>query len=168
MLKLQEYLNDTTNLVEIHLLQNHIPADVIDINIEHSDIEQIKSKFKNWKTTKYISYHRNHLIYQYDLTDDNQLVYTKLLQHNKQMDKIYISSYNYSKLPIYIFPCVKDINYVNEHSITECKISNRISLMIKKDTFGQYLYIEYKHSPNVDIEKIESSINNIIKLVSIK
>ena len=164
MLKLQEYLNDTTNLVEIHVLQNNMPTDIIDIRLLENS--HIKSKFKNWKTTKYISYHMNHLIYQYDLTDDNQVLYTKLLQNNQQTDKIYASSYNYSKLPIYIFPCVKDINYVNEYSITECKISNRISLMLKKDIFGQYLYIEYKHSPNVDIEKIELSINNVLKQIT--
>ena len=157
-----EFLGENTNLVEIYCTQQRGNTNTIDICLDHIYIENIKSKFKNWKTSKHIAYHRNHLIYLYDLTDDNQVVYTKILSQNKFMPKCYVSSYCYSKLPIYLFPCTKDINYVNEYAISECKISNRVSLIIKEDNYGKYLYIEYKHSPNVDLEKINSTIQQIM------
>ena len=90
-------------------------------------------------------------------------IYSKILEKNKLIDNIYVSSYNYSKLPIYLFPCVNDIHYVNEYSLTEAKITNRLSVIIKQDSYGEYLFLEYKHSPNVDVDKVESSINNVLK-----
>jgi hypothetical protein len=74
-------------------------------------------------------------------------------------------SYKLSKLPTHLFPCLNDIDDIVEYTISEYKLTNRLSIMIRKDNYGQYAYIEYKHSPQIDIEKIENSINNVIKNV---
>jgi hypothetical protein len=76
--------------------------------------------------------------------------------------ELYIISYKFSKLPTHLFPCLNDIDDVVEYSLSEYKLTNRLSLIIRKDSYGQYVYIEYKHSQQMDVEKIEANINNII------
>jgi hypothetical protein len=154
------------NLLEIYLYHKKLDENVIDIKVDNFIINNIYEKYKNFKTTKFISYNRNELSYLYDLTDDNQYVYSKIMKNTFNDKNIYIVSSIISKLPTHLFPCLNDIDDIIEYTISECKISNRISIIIKKDSFGQYVYIEYKHSHQVDIDKIESSINHIIRNVS--
>jgi hypothetical protein len=100
----------------------------------------------------------------YDLTDDNQIVFSKLCDTLPTwQNTLCIVPYTYSKHPTYIFPCVNDIDYVNEYTLSEARITNRISIFIKTDAHGTYLYIEYKHSSQVDTDKIETIINNILQ-----
>ena len=105
-------------------------------------------------------------MYIYDLTDDNQIVCSKLIEKDLIIDtnniNLYIISYKHNKVPVHLFPCLNDIDYVSEYTLTEIKITNRLSIIIKEDEYGKYVYIEYKHSSHVDIEKIEQNINNII------
>jgi hypothetical protein len=165
-------LEESTNLVEVYFVrQQQHQENVIDIRIDESMLASVESKHKNWKTTKYMSYRRNHLTYLYDLTDDNQTVFTKIANSCKHlvdrnaMLPVVQMNYNYSKLPSHLFPCTKDIDDAQEYTISENKINNRISLNIKRDQFGAYLYIEYKHSPNVDFEKTQTIIQNLIKSI---
>lgn len=166
MFKLHKYITgDNVNHIEIHLVKSQlISDDVIDLNIDDSLVEEVKSKYKNWKTAKYMAYSRNHIIYLYNLNDDNQIVFSKIANLPSEAYKSwYIVPSTYSKLPTHIFPCVNDIDENIEYIITEAKITNRISLIIRKDQYGTYLYIEYKHSPNVDIDKSESIINEVMQ-----
>lgn len=162
-------LEESTNLVEIYFLRSQpqqVSPNVVDIRTNEKLLASVESKFKNWKTTKYMSYRRNHLTYLYDLTDDNQTVFTKMANKCENIDGNMLQiNYNYSKLSSHMFPCTKDIDDTQEYTISENKINNRISLNIKRDQFGAYLYIEYKHSTNVDLEKVESNIKNLIKSI---
>lgn len=162
MFSISSFITDNTNLLNIYLIQNASP-DPIKKDIRSNKAKEIQDKFRNWKTTKYIAYYRNHLTYLYDLTDDNQTVFTKVSNNIIEQDNLLIVDYSYNKQPIYIFPCVNDIDYVDEYSLIESKINNRISLIIRKDTVGSSIYIEYKHSPNVDIDKTNSIIQDLLR-----
>ena len=123
---------------------------------------------KNTKPVKYMSYSRNELTYLYDLTDDNQIVFSKIMQKTEVIEtkqsnlNLYMISYKHNKVPVHLFPCLNDIDYVCEYTLTEYKLSNRLSLIIREDEYGRYVYIEYKHSANVEMDKIEQYINNIV------
>lgn len=158
------------NLVEIYITKHSTDGqNVIDIKLDDNFINKLQKTFKNFKTSKYISYSRNELYYLYDLTDDHQYVYSKMQKQTSMIHlhdyHMYLVSYKLSKLPTHLFPCVNDIDDIVEYTISECKLTNRLSIIIKKDNYGQYAFIEYKHSPQSDVEKIEAHINNIIKQV---
>ena len=168
MIELASFL-DSANHIDIYFLEHPLkPGDQkIDIRVSKNFINSVKNKYKMWKTTKYMTYSRNHLTYIYDLTDDNQYAFSKIALKDSYDDcgvhhGNYIISYQYSKLPTQLFPCLNDLDDILEYTITEAKISNRISLMIKEDAHGTYVYIEYKHSPQVDVEKAESIIHGIV------
>lgn len=162
MFNLQSYLGKDTNLIEFYYIKPQNSANVIDIRVDNSFVEEIKAKYRNWKTTKYMAYSKNHLTYLYDLTDDNQVVYTKVADIPTQHKSLYIVPFAYSKLPTYIFPCVNDIDNACEYTLTTCSITNRITVIIRNDEFGNYAYVEYKHSPNVDVDKIQDVLQKII------
>lgn len=174
MFSLYPYIaSENTNHIEIYLIKSQSSVNITDLNLDDTIIKEAQAKYKNWKTTKYIGYARNHLTYLYNLTDDNQTVYTKvnvtsashqsLSSHQHKPYQWHIIPYTYSKLPTHIFPCTNDINDVCEYILAEAKITNRITLMIREDQYGKYLYIEYKHSPNVDVEKSESIISQMMR-----
>jgi hypothetical protein len=163
-------LSTDINHIDIYLIKQQSES-IIDLNIPDTITKEVQSKYKNWKTTKYIGYARNHLTYLYNLTDDSQIVYTKVAtEPSTSMSSTtpfqwHIIPYTYSKLPTHIFPCTNDVNDVCEYILTEAKITNRITLVIRKDQYGTYLYIEYKHSPNVDIEKSQNIIQELMRNV---
>jgi hypothetical protein len=170
VISLAPLLSDNINHVEIYLTNNIINKDIIDIKSNDSIIDKIYDKYKNMKSikpVKYMSYYKNELVYLYDLSNDNQLVYSKLKQDDLIITpNIYIVSYKYSKAPIHLFPCSNNIDNTLEYTLIEYKITNRLSLIIHQDNYCKYVYIEYKHSPNVDIDKIEQTINNIIHIIT--
>jgi len=165
MFSLYPYISSpNTNHIEIYLIQPQRDQQIVNLALDDKVIKDILSKYKNWKSTKYIGYVRNHLTYLYNLTDDSQYVYTKVSTPATSLSgPWYIIPYTYSKLPTHIFPCTNDINDVCEYILTEAKITNRITLVIRKDQYGSYVYIEYKHSPNVDVEKSENIISNLMR-----
>jgi len=165
MLKIQQLLTDSTTLVEIYFTKISKIDRVIDINTPDAIINRIQEKYKNCKTTKYMSYCKNELTYLYDLTDDHQIVFSKFREKDMMTGNMYAVSYKYSKLPTHLFPCVSDIDMALEYTLHEYKLSNRLSLIIRKDEYGTYAYVEYKHSANVDIEKIESHLNSILQCI---
>lgn len=154
---------EDTNLFEVYLTPNkNNDTNVIDISINDNVVKNIQSQFKNFRKMNYKMYCMNELCYIYDLNDDNQIVFSKIRKSHDILDNFNIISYKYSKLPTHLYPCTNNINYISEYTVYEYKITNRISLIIKEDEYGKYAYIEYKHSHNVDIEKVETTINSIM------
>jgi hypothetical protein len=99
------------------------------------------------------------------------------------LDNILVICSKNNKQPNYTFPCTNEIDSVTEYIIKEYKISNRISLIMRCDIANKEadaaagisgeacyeiktLYIEYRHSSNVDIDKINETINKIIRKIS--
>ena len=97
------------------------------------------------------------------------MIKSNYIKYNSKSN-LFILSSKIDKFPQYIFPCTNDIDYISTYSIKEYKINNRISLFIRydylndeeKQNLAKTFYIEYRHSPNVEIDKINEYINNII------
>lgn len=167
MISIQSLLHEGTNLIEIYITKKIQDLFAIDINLDDVFITKVMNAFNNWKTTEYTAFCKNDLVYVYESSNDNQYVYSKNKERDRIIQKkkhdIYFISYKYSKIPTHLFPCTNDIDERISYTINECKLSNRLSLIIKKDSYATSLFIEYRHSPNVDIEKIESRIRTIIE-----
>lgn len=161
---------DDTNIVEIYFTKQITDKFAIDINVDDKFITKVTESFNNWKTTKYTSFYRNDLVYVYENANDNQFVYSKNKEcdfHiNKKHFDLYFISYKHSKIPTHLFPCTNDIDERVVYTINECRLSNRLSLIVKKDNFATSLFIEYRHSPQVETEKIESRIRSVIDIIS--
>jgi len=162
MFQISDFLaddNDDINLIEIFMFRFR-DEKTVDLDIGEEAIEKIKKKYFNWKKTEYTVFHKNNMTYQYDTSSDNQVLYTKEMVKHKFDKNNIIISYKYSKLPTYIFPCTDDIDNKLKYEVEECRISNRISIMIKTDMFAKSVYIEYKHSSEAENEKNETILKN--------
>ena len=186
-INLTDFITDDVNIIEIFLCKDITAnaanaanaADAIDVNI-NSDIESIiEKKYKKYKEEKYKSYHYKDKVYTYELSNDNQYVSSKIMIISKydkynncksNKSSVFILSSKIDKFPQYIFPCTNDIDNISTYTIKEFKINNRISLMMRydysngddKSEVSKSFYIEYRHSPNVEIDKINEYINNLV------
>jgi hypothetical protein len=182
-INLKDFLSDDVNIIEVFFCKDASEhsdlsgisdpscTSVINVNI-NSDIEGIiEKKYKKYKEDKYKSYHYKDKVYTYELSNDNQHVSSKIMtkskyvKHNKS--GIFILSSKIDKFPQYIFPCTNEIDNISTYIIKEFKINNRISLMLRSDYLNdkevaKSFNIEYRHSPNVEIDKINEYINNLI------
>jgi hypothetical protein len=182
IINLSDFLTDDVNIIEIFFCKSGSGSGgsggngtEIDVRIT-SDIESIvEKKYKKYKEEKYKSYHHKDKVYTYELSNDNQYVSSKITTSSiYAKPNIFILSSKIDKFPQYIFPCTNDIDNISTYTIKEFKINNRISLMIRYDysaantanaataATAKSFYIEYRHSPNVEIDKINEYVNNII------
>jgi len=157
------------NNVQIFILENIDDISTIELSTDRKILNKIRNRF-NFKKNKYVSFYNNNLHYQYDKSNDNQNLTnrkTKHVQVQKQYKNNTYTTYStISKLPTYLFPCTDNIDNKIEYEIEEYKINNRVSLFIKSSEYSSYLYIEYNHSSQVEIEKIENCIKNILSYIS--
>lgn len=160
MINISNLLSDNTNIIEIYFLNSTDKINSFKRNIYLDDtyLNKIKSKFKLTKETKLVYFNRNNLSYVYDLSNDNQYVFLRKLEKMEEKPHLYGLAFNEMKMQTYSFACTNDIDNKTEYNISEFKINNRISLVIKNNN----LYITYRHSKEVDIDKIQEIINNII------
>ena len=163
IINLQDYLTDDVNIIEVFFCDVRNADTVIDVRMT-KDIEGIiEKKYKKYKEEKYKSYHHKDKVYTYELSNDNQYVSSKITTNSTLLKpNVFVLSSKIDKFPQYIFPCTNDIDHVSTYTIKEFKINNRISLMIRDDYTTKSFYIEYRHSPNVEIDKINEYINNLI------
>lgn len=179
IINLSDFLTDDVNIIEIFFCKSGSGSGgsggngtEIDVRIT-SDIESIvEKKYKKYKEEKYKSYHHKDKVYTYELSNDNQYVSSKITTSSiYAKPNIFILSSKIDKFPQYIFPCTNDIDNISTYTIKEFKINNRISLMIRYDysaantanaATAKSFYIEYRHSPNVEIDKINEYVNNLI------
>ena len=156
-INIKEFITDKTNLIEIYLLSK---KNVNSITIESSLINKIKSIFKKTKEYSTVIYSRNNYNYLYDLTNDNQIVYSRQIENDKIINnKYFIIALNEIKLPSHLFACTNDIDFKYTNDLIEFKINNRITIVIKNN---DSCFITYKHNKDVDIDKIQDNINEII------
>lgn len=166
MIIIKNYITENTNIIEFYLMyKNNIDKNKIKILIYDDLLKKIKHNFKKTKHNEIAYYCRNNYNYIYDLSNDSQYVYMRRLENttiidieNKNNLNYYMLVFNEIKLPTHTFACTNDINSKYIANITEFKINNRITLIIKDNN----CYIQYKHSKDVDIDKIQEIINNII------
>ena len=162
-LNISNLITDNTNIIEIYMcnpLKNKEDLK-IDIHINDKILNNIRKKFKLTKKTTLVYYNRNNLCYVYDLSNDSQYLYLRKLENKQDYNKLYGLAFNEMKMQSHSFACTNDIDNKCEYNVEEFKINNRISLIIKNN----YVYISYKHSKEVEIDKIQEIINNIIKKI---
>jgi hypothetical protein len=158
---ISKLITDNTNIIEIYMCNPKKNKDdlKIDIFINNDILEIIRKRFKLTKETTIVSYNRNNLSYIYDLSNDSQYLYLRKVENILNINNFYGFSFNEMKMQSYTFGCTNDIDSRYEYKLEEYKINNRLSLMIKNNN----VYIYYKHSKEVDLDKIQDIINNIIK-----
>jgi hypothetical protein len=187
LINLKDYITDDVNVIEVFFcpavsgvgcvgcvggVSGDPETPTINVNIT-KDIESIiEKKYKQYKEEKYKSYHHKDKVYTYELSNDNQSVFSKIMTKSNYLaaanaSAVFIVSYKIDKFPQYIFPCSNDIDNISTYSIKEFKINNRISLMLRSDysnskEVAKSFYIEYRHSPNVEIDKINEYVNNLV------
>ena len=140
---------------------------VIDVSVKNSLETFIDNYYKKSRVEKYKSYTHKERTYTYELSNDNQYVSSKIKKNMDILDNILVICSKNNKQPNYTFPCTNEIDSISEYTIKEYKISNRISLIMHNDSDDDIktLYIEYRHSNNVDIDKINETINKIIRKI---
>lgn len=163
------------NLIEIYFINRGIRGqqeNIMDVSVKNSLETFIDNYYKKSRVEKYKSYTHKERIYTYELSNDNQYVSSKIKKHMDIIDNILVICSKNNKQPNYTFPCTNEIDSISEYIIKEYKISNRISLILRGDSGGDSgseeintLYIEYRHSNNVDIDKINETINKIIRKI---
>jgi hypothetical protein len=163
------------NLIEIYFINRDIRGlqeNIMDVSVKNSLETFIDNYYKKSRVEKYKSYTHKERIYTYELSNDNQYVSSKIKKHMDIIDNILVICSKNNKQPNYTFPCTNEIDSISEYIIKEYKISNRISLILRGDSGWDSgseeintLYIEYRHSNNVDIDKINETINKIIRKI---
>ena len=167
------------NLIEIYFINRGIRGqqeqqeNIMDVSVKNSLETFIDNYYKKSRVENYKSYTHKERIYTYELSNDNQFVSSKIKKHMDILDNIFVICSKNNKQPNYTFPCTNEIDSVSEYIIKEYKISNRISLIMRSDVGDsgdggeeiKTLYIEYRHSNNVDIDKINETINKIIRKI---
>ena len=162
---IKELLTENTNIIEFYLIQKPLSDNnKIDIKISDDLISKIKSNFKKTKEHKIAYYHRNNYTYVYDLSNDSQYVYIRKLENANIINnnKFYLLLFNEIKLPTHNFACTNDIDNKTIVNVTEFKINNRITIIIKNNN----CLINYKHNKDVDIDKIEDILKNLLSRIS--
>lgn len=159
-MNIKELVTENTNIIEIYLLNKNKRND-FDIYIDDDTMNNIKKKFKLTRETTLVYFNRKNLTYVYDLSNDSQYVFLRKLEHYKKSNLICAVSFNEMKLQTHSFACTDDIDTRTEYKLQEYKINNRISLIIKNNN----ILITYKHSKEVDLEKINEIVNNIIRKI---
>lgn len=166
-INISSLITEKTNIIEIFIInKNCYNDDYVDINLNESFINIITNSFKKLKETKYVLYHKNNLSYSYDMSDDSQNVINRLLENEKYINisnnknnDLYCLSLNENKLGTHYFSCSDDIDLKEEYILSEFKINNRISIIVKNNN---NCYILYKHNINVDLDRINNIINTLI------
>lgn len=164
------------NLIEIYIINTNKGKydNIIDVSLSSkNNLESfIDNYYKKSRVEKYKSYTHKERVYTYELSNDNQYVSSKIKKNIDIIENILVICSKNDKQPNYTFPCTNDIDNITEYILKEYKISNRISLIMRSDIIDNVnnkeiktLYIEYKHSNNVDTDKINDTINKIIKKI---
>jgi len=160
---IKQILTENTNIIENYLMDKQKSQIKMNIYLDDLFLNRIKKKFKMTRETTLTYFNKDNLSYVYDLSNDSQYVYLRKLE-NSQIKSVnnydlYGLALNEMKMQTYLFGCGNDIDNREEVKIQEFKINNRISLIIRNNN----MYITYKHSKEVDLEKTEEIINSIIR-----
>ena len=165
---LAQYTNGV-NVIEVYLCRKNKGINVFDVTVDQNVINNIENKFKNPKKASYKSYYMKDKVYTYELSNDNQIVHSKYkvkheyIPRDRKVYDVFVVASKIEKFPPYLFPCTNEIDHVSSYTIKEFKINNRISIMIRSEDDIHTVYIEYKHSQNVELDKMNETINRLIK-----
>jgi hypothetical protein len=172
-INIKELVNDSVNIVELYFVNKKLDNNVINVMMSRDIENKIDKLYKKTKEENYKMYYMKDKVYTYELSNDNQYVTSKTKKldtfYKTKKSNIYIISSKIDKYPQYVFPCTNDIDNISEINIKEYKISNRVSLIIKNEVIYNIktLVIEYKHSTNVEMDKITEIVNKLVKNIEV-
>jgi hypothetical protein len=172
-INIKELVNDNVNIVELYFVNKKLDNNVINVMMSRDIENKIDKLYKKTKEENYKMYYMKDKVYTYELSNDNQYVTSKTKKldtfYKTKKSNIYIISSKIDKYPQYVFPCTNDIDNISEINIKEYKISNRVSLIIKNEVLDNIktLLIEYKHSTNVEMDKITEIVNKLVKNIEV-
>lgn len=167
-MNIQSLIVDDTNLVEVFFVHKSNRKGIrLDVSVNDDALAKVRELYVNPRTSRQKLFHQKAMTYMYDLNDDSQCVYTRTLTgYSNPCHGVHMYSYKHSKMPTHLFPCTNTIEHVSECEVSEYRITNRISLKIMCDEHGSYVFVQYRHSDNVEIDKVQSCIDGIIKNLS--
>tara|TARA_Y100000389_G_scaffold204963_1_gene261312 strand:- start:5021 stop:5527 length:507 start_codon:yes stop_codon:yes gene_type:complete len=163
-------LSDDVDFLYIHIIPKfNINNNILNLTLDKSFINKITSNYKFINDRNMVYYYRKNIYYSYDTSNDSQNCFRFELLNSEIIDisdhfSICINVYKEIKLPCYMFPSTSDIDHKTSFQIKEFKVNNRITLTNKNN---KSLYLLYKHSPNVDIDKNISDLQNLFKHLNI-
>jgi hypothetical protein len=162
---IKDIITENTNIIEIYVMNTQNTEMRMNIYLDDLFLNKIKKKFKLTRETTFVYYNKDNLSYVYDLSNDSQYVYLRKLENTKIKKinnyELYGIALNEMKMQTYLFGCGNDIDNKEEYKIQEFRINNRISLIMKNNN----LFINYRHSKDVDLEKIDEIINSVIRKI---
>jgi hypothetical protein len=151
---------------------NNSDINVIDIYIGNSkkvgykDIS-FRNELRNPKTIiSLIEYHNNDIVYNYDLTSDNQKVVKRIFKKDKEIPKYYMLGYQEHILPTHRFPCTNDIFIKTQIKRTMYRINNRMYITLDEEDDFKYLYIRFSYNDNIDMKKMQSDFDRAIEFIN--
>lgn len=136
------------------------------IDIHYSSPQFPSIHFRN---PQYLhEYRYKELTYLYDRSNDSQRTISRMI-HNECMPKnkpMYIVSLQEETLPTHRFPCSANIEDSGPIVRRSFKINNRI-FFIEEETeqnnkVNYVYYLRYQHAPNVDIDKMQSDLDQFL------
>ena len=182
-----------TNCVEIHLSKHigiNKNINVVDITTDE-ETKGLLAKFGNGSFSKFKNYYYKDYQYSYDLSNDAQRVTKRIHTYdNNPHARIYIVGYNENVLASHRFPTTNDISNTNIIERTSFRINNRLFIYNDKvygentnenkvrsidsldpdpypdpnlDTYNEYIYARYNHSPQVDLKHMQTDIERIVR-----
>jgi hypothetical protein len=160
-------LHDDVDILIIHIITNHnINNNTIDLHMDKSIIHNLTSHYKYMNTRNLVHYYRNNIYYSYDTSNDSQSCFRFILLNSEIIPinasiSICVNVFKEVKLPCFMFPSTSDISDKVSFTVQEYKVNNRITLTNRDNNS---IYLSYKHSPNVDIDK---NMNDLQKLFDI-
>lgn len=151
---------------------NNSDINVIDIYLGNSkkvgykDIS-FRNELRNPKTIiSLIEYHNNDIVYNYDLTSDNQKVVKRIFKKDKEIHKYYMLGYQEHILPTHRFPCTNDIFIKTQIKRTMYRINNRMYITLDEEDDFKYLYIRFSYNDNIDMRKMQSDFDRAIEFIN--
>jgi hypothetical protein len=166
------------NVVEWYILPEKGDPEALWVTIGYDRPQFPSIRFRNPMVLE--EYRYKELLYSYDRSNDAQRTVFRqaLVEQWGAAGRVYRLMLQEDILPSHRFPCSKDIQ-INERLVRRSfKINNRLALVeeqveidseMKKNkekggagTFVYHYYLRYQHAPNVDLDKMQSDLNQFI------
>lgn len=164
-MQLQDFIKDNTNILEIYFCPEKIDPNASIFTCKWKDLPKLPlHMFKHRNDQELIEYAHRGLVYQYDVATDSQKTIQRSWIHDKIIDKQYIVSLQEETLPVHRFPCTQEINDKTKFHRISYKWTNRIYLIVDMEEDYYTVYIRYQHVDNIDLEKMNEDLNQLLKL----
>lgn len=171
-------VKDQTNLVELYWFPtrqketHHADqAHAVHVGWRHDAdiiVDHLSRHFGHPSVQNLVEYCHRDIYCSYDLSNDGQRVYRRLVQGEHMAEYSYTLIMEEDVLPPHKWPCVAEITMKSEIQRHSFRVSNRMFVVVDSvsltDSKSQgdpsvYVYIKYNHDSKVDLAKMQSDLN---------